>query len=150
MKWRVAVVMVLAAICVAEHKQEEIPLPTQADIEEAKAFIAKANANQNARAVRAEVISCDACSLDRLTEVKAFIFEDVPLYHNVEFVKAPGKPATIAFYDATDKEFLRVPLSDHDREGCNQILLKRGFFKRAHKDDPVPEEYAEGTKKMEL
>ena len=48
------------------------------------------------------------------------------------------------------QEYLRLPLSDSNREACNQELLSRGFFKRAHKDDPVPEEYAEGTKRMEL
>jgi len=127
MHWRgaAALLVVLAAVCVAEEEQE-------------------------ARPVRAEVISCSGWRLNRLPEVKAFIFEDVRLYHNVEFVKSPGAPPTLALYDASDKEYLRLPLSDSNREACNQELLSRGFFKRAHKDDPVPEEYAEGTKRMEL
>jgi len=83
--------------------------------------------------------------------VKAFIFEDIPLFHAVTFVKTPGASPVAVFYDKFDEEVHRFPLSEMSREGCNEMLLSRGFFKRSHKDEEVPKEYLdEGTVKTEL
>lgn len=82
--------------------------------------------------------------------MKKFIYEDIPLFHNVEFVKKAGALPTVALFDKDDKEYVRFTLSDMNREGLNNFFLSRGFFKKEHPDDPVPEEYAAGTKRIEL
>lgn len=88
--------------------------------------------------------------MNRLPEVKKFIYEDIPLFHNVEFVKKPGASPTVALFDKSDKEFARHALSDMNREELNNFFLSRGFFKKEHPDDSVPEEYSEGTRNIEL
>ncbi|KAA0203050.1 hypothetical protein HAZT_HAZT004193 [Hyalella azteca] len=49
-------------------------------------------------------------------------------------------------------EVERVSLSNLNQQQCNDVLLKKGFFKRKNADDPVPEEFLEGpyTPKQEL
>jgi len=31
-----------------------------------------------------------------------------------------------------------------NREECNQLLLRKGFYKRAHAGEPVPEDFLSG------
>jgi len=88
--------------------------------------------------------------LNKVPEVKKFINEDIPLFHNIKFVEQSKALPTIALFDENDKEYVRHTLADLDREGMNNFFLSRGFFKKEHPDDPVPEEYSGGTKKVEL
>jgi len=122
-------IAVQIAVCFTDDQTEELEAP---------------------QPVRAEVISCGGWRLNKLPEVKKFIYEDIPLYHNVEFVKQAGALPTVALFDKDDKEYVRYTLSDMNRERLNNFFLSRGFFKKEHPDDPVPEEYAAGTKKIEL
>jgi len=112
--------------------------------------LSKEETEDSPQPVRAEVISCGGWRLNKLPEVKKFIYEDIPLFHNVEFVKKAGALPTVALFDKDDKEYVRYTLSDMNREGLNDFFLSRGFFKKEHPDDPVPEEYAAGTKRIEL
>jgi hypothetical protein len=76
--------------------------------------------------------------------VKAFIHEDIPLFHNVNFVKVPGAPPVLIYLNKFDQEVERVQLKPLSREQCNNLLLEKGFFKKKNQNDPVPEEYLEG------
>lgn len=38
----------------------------------------------------------------------------------------------------------RIPLDKLSREECNQLLLKKGFYRKTTKDEDVPEEYRTG------
>ena len=37
-----------------------------------------------------------------------------------------------------------IDLSAMSREECNQLLLRKGFYKRSHADEPVPEDFLHG------
>lgn len=71
--------------------------------------------------------SCPGCQLNRLTEVKQFIFEDVPKYENVEFKKIPGAPPELVFLDEKDNEVERIELRSFNRKECNDLLKRKGF-----------------------
>ncbi|GJQ75724.1 hypothetical protein Trydic_g17796 [Trypoxylus dichotomus] len=77
---------------------------------------------------RAEIQSCPGCSLNKLTDVKAFIYNDAPKYDRVDFKKIQGAPPELVFFDKEDKEIERVSLKKMSREDCNLELLKRGFL----------------------
>lgn len=71
--------------------------------------------------------SCPGCSLNRLIDVKSFIYEDLPKYENVEFNKIYGKKPELVIMNSEDIELERIPLSDLNREQCNELLNQRGF-----------------------
>lgn len=74
--------------------------------------------------------SCPGCSLNRLPEVKAFIYEDVPKYENVEFKRVQGLKPDLVFLNEDDGEIERIPLSQLTRKQCNNLLEERGFVQR--------------------
>lgn len=37
-----------------------------------------------------------------------------------------------------------IDLSPLNREECNQLLLRKGFFRREKTEDPIPEEFQSG------
>nr|CAD7260156.1 unnamed protein product [Timema shepardi] len=74
--------------------------------------------------------SCRACRLNRLPEVKAFIFGDVPSYENVVFKPIPGASPELILLDENEKELERLDLAPLNREECNSLLSKYGFQKK--------------------
>ena len=60
--------------------------------------------------------------------MKTFIYDDVPKYYNLEFKKISGAPPELVILDDSDEEIERIPLSELSREGCNQLLLEKGFI----------------------
>ncbi|XP_046415177.1 selenoprotein M-like [Neodiprion fabricii] len=84
----------------------------------------------------ARVESCRGCSLNRLPEVKKFIFEDLPLYENVEFKPIPGAVPELVLLNKNDEEVERLQLSRLNREECNELLVNKGFkISRPIKDE---------------
>jgi len=94
--------------------------------------------------VRAVVESCSGWRLNKLPEVKKFIYEDVPLFHNVEYVKKGGAPPVLMLKNAAGITVETIKLDDMSRDQCNELLLKRGFYKKSSKDEEVPEEFQNG------
>lgn len=90
--------------------------------------------------------------MNRLPEVKKFIYEDLPLFHNVEFKKVGGAPPELILYGKEDNEIERINLEHKNREECNGLLQRRGFYKKSEASEEVPEEFKEGPyiKKEEL
>ncbi|ESO04713.1 hypothetical protein HELRODRAFT_78998, partial [Helobdella robusta] len=82
--------------------------------------------------------------LNRYPEVKRFIFDDIPLFHNVEFKSVPGASPNLYFLNAQDEKVETVDLTQLDREGCNQLLIRKGFFKRNNPGDGVPPQFKDG------
>lgn len=76
---------------------------------------------------RAVIESCPGCSLNRLPEIRKFIYEDVPKYNNVEFKKIHGAKPELVLYDNTDTEVSRIKLEQLTRKECNQLLASKGF-----------------------
>lgn len=71
--------------------------------------------------------SCPGCSLNRLKDVKTFVYDDVPKYENVEFKRISGHPPELVFLNAADEELERIPLSKLNRRECNELLTEKGF-----------------------
>lgn len=82
--------------------------------------------------------------MNRLPEVKKFIYEDIPLFHNAEFKKVPGAPPVLKFLNAAEEVVEEVELSELNREQCRDLLTSRGFYKKENADDEVPEEFQSG------
>lgn len=66
--------------------------------------------------------------MNRLPDVKKFIYEDVPKYENVEFKKIPGAPPELVLLGENDEELERIKLAPYNREECNQLLIEKGFL----------------------
>lgn len=73
--------------------------------------------------------SCKGCSLNRLPEVKKFILNDAPNYEGVEVTFISGAPPELVLLGEGDVEVDRLPLSELNREQCNQLLQDKGFKK---------------------
>ncbi|CAH1403287.1 unnamed protein product [Nezara viridula] len=82
---------------------------------------------------KAEIQSCRGCSLNRLKEVKAFIYEDLPNYDNIDFKAIHGAPPELVLYSEDMKEKERISLKDLSREQCNDLLKQKGFTKKLKK-----------------
>jgi hypothetical protein len=76
--------------------------------------------------------------------VKQFINEDIPLFHNVEFVRKPGAPPLLHTLNAEGKRVETIDLEPLNREQCNQELIMRGFYKKSTPTEPVPDEFKTG------
>ncbi|XP_012275309.2 selenoprotein M [Orussus abietinus] len=79
----------------------------------------------------ARIESCKGCALERLPDVKAFIFEDVPLYENVEFQHIQGVPPDLVLLNEHEEEIERLPLAKLTRDECNELLVLKGFKKQS-------------------
>lgn len=92
----------------------------------------------------AKVESCSGWRLNKLPEVKKFIFEDIPFYHNVVFKPKPGAPPFLVLLDGEEEEIERIDLSKLNREECNELVTGLGFYKKMSREGEVPEEYQTG------
>ncbi|XP_030749922.1 selenoprotein M-like [Sitophilus oryzae] len=90
-------------------------------------IIHSSTSDQSKSIVRARVDSCAGCQLNRLAEVRAFIYEDIPKYENVEWKKIQGHPPELIFFNEADEEVERHLLEKLNRQACNKLLEKRGF-----------------------
>ncbi|XP_043253943.1 selenoprotein M-like isoform X1 [Colletes gigas] len=81
------------------------------------------------------VESCSGCRLNWLPDVKNFIFEDLPNYNKVEFKHIRGAEPELVLFDRHNEEVERLPLSRLTREECNNLLITKGFTKKAIKDE---------------
>jgi len=101
----------------------------------------------NKAVVRAIVESCGGWRLNRLPEVRAFIREDLPFFHNAEFKQLPGHNPDLVLVNENSETVERVDLSPFNREQCNQLLKEKGFYRKQAVDDVVPEEFMSGPYK---
>ena len=82
--------------------------------------------------------------MNRLPQIKKFIFEDLPLFHNAEFKSKPGASPVLLLLNSKGETVKSFDLTKYDREGCNQLLMAQGFYKKATEEEEVPEEYQQG------
>uniref|UniRef100_A0A669CH41 Selenoprotein M n=2 Tax=Oreochromis TaxID=8139 RepID=A0A669CH41_ORENI len=73
--------------------------------------------------------------------VKAFVVQDIPLYHNLVMKHIPGADPELVLLNHYYEELDRVALSDMTRSEINELLGKLGFYKKAQAEDEVPEEF---------
>ncbi|XP_042661171.1 selenoprotein M isoform X2 [Tyto alba] len=74
-------------------------------------------------------------------EVKAFVTQDIPLYHNLEMKHLPGADPELVLLSHRYEELERIPLSDMTQEEINQLVQELGFYRKETPDAPVPEEF---------
>ncbi|KAG5840318.1 hypothetical protein ANANG_G00187540 [Anguilla anguilla] len=79
--------------------------------------------------------------LNRLREVKAFVTQDIPLYHNLVMKHIPGADPELVLLSHYYEELDRIPLSDMTRSEINELLGSLGFYKKATPEEEVPEEF---------
>uniref|UniRef100_A0A673U7S3 Selenoprotein M n=1 Tax=Suricata suricatta TaxID=37032 RepID=A0A673U7S3_SURSU len=89
---------------------------------------------------RARVETCGG-QLNRLKEVKAFVTQDIPLYHNLVMKHLPGADPELVLLGHRYEELERIPLSEMTREEINELVQELGFYRKAAPDEPVPPEY---------
>lgn len=82
--------------------------------------------------------------MNKLPEVKRFINRDVPSFHNVEFKSKPGASPELFLLDEDEQPVEVIDLSRLDQLQLNQLLLKKGFFKKEHMASVIPEKYMTG------
>lgn len=90
---------------------------------------------------RAKVETCGGWQLNRLKEVKGFVQEDIPLYHNLEMKHIPGADPELVLLSAHYEELERISLTEMKRTEINQLLNDLGFYKKESPDAPVPAEF---------
>ncbi|KAG8146114.1 hypothetical protein E2320_012507 [Naja naja] len=74
-------------------------------------------------------------------EVKAFINEDLPLYHNMDLKYLAGADPELILLNIQFEELQRIPLSDMSREEINQLMQELGFYRKETPDSPVPDAF---------
>jgi len=94
-------------------------------------------------AARAEVESCGGWQLNKMPEVKAFIYQDVPEYENVKFTHVGGKKPDISFYDENDEKIETIELQKKTREECNNILAEYGFERKTEEEEETTAQHDE-------
>lgn len=103
-------------------------------------------ASKDAMITHARVESCGGWRLNAYPEVKRFVYDDIPQFHNTEFKVISGAVPEIIFLDANGDEVERLSLEKRSRDECNQLLHDRGFRKK----EEEPEEDEELGVKGEL
>ncbi|TNN62596.1 Selenoprotein M [Liparis tanakae] len=74
-------------------------------------------------------------------EVKAFVVQDIPLYHNLVMKHMPGADPELVLLNHYYEELDRIDLSDMSRSEINALLAELGFYKKTEPEDEVPEEF---------
>ncbi|KAF7269579.1 selenoprotein M-like [Rhynchophorus ferrugineus] len=99
-------------------------------------IVACSQAEKDKKIVSARIESCPGCSLNRLPEVRAFIYEDIPKY-GIEWKRIPGNPPELLFFNAADEEIERHELRNLNRKSCNRLLESRGFQMNADTENEL-------------
>ncbi|CAG5923355.1 unnamed protein product [Menidia menidia] len=79
--------------------------------------------------------------MNRLREVKAFVIQDIPLYHNLVMKHIPGADPELVLLNHYYEELDRIALSDMTRSEINELLMELGFYKKSEPEDVVPDEF---------
>uniref|UniRef100_G3P0C8 Selenoprotein M n=1 Tax=Gasterosteus aculeatus TaxID=69293 RepID=G3P0C8_GASAC len=74
-------------------------------------------------------------------QVKAFVVQDIPLYHNLVMKHVPGADPELVLLNHYYEELDRLPLAGMSRSEINGLLGELGFYKKAKPEDEVPEEF---------
>ena len=61
--------------------------------------------------------------------------------HNVIFKTIPGAAPFLLILNEFDETLEKIDLAELTRAECNDLLLNRGFYKKAEANEEVPEKY---------
>lgn len=79
--------------------------------------------------------------MNRLKEVKAFVTQDIPLYHNLVMKHLPGADPELVLLSRNYQELERIPLSEMTRDEINMLVQELGFYRKSAPDAQVPPEH---------
>lgn len=79
--------------------------------------------------------------MNRLKEVKAFVTQDIPLYHNLVMKHLPGADPELVLLSRNYQELERIPLSEMTRDEINSLVQELGFYRKSAPDAKVPTEH---------
>lgn len=85
--------------------------------------------------------------MNRLKEVKAFVTQDLPLYHNLVMKHLPGADPELVLLSRKYQELERIPLSQMTREEINALVQELGFYRKSAPEAHVPAEYLQAPAK---
>uniref|UniRef100_G1QVW5 Selenoprotein M n=1 Tax=Nomascus leucogenys TaxID=61853 RepID=G1QVW5_NOMLE len=74
-------------------------------------------------------------------QVKAFVTQDIPFYHNLVMKHLPGADPELVLLGRRYEELERIPLSEMTREEITRWCRSLGFYRKAAPDAHVPPEY---------
>lgn len=72
--------------------------------------------------------------------MKRFIFDVVPLFHDVTFKPKGGAPPVLQLMTGDDKIIEEIPLDKYSTQDCTDLLEQLGFYKKSSKDEEISEE----------
>merc|ERR1712179_529542 len=76
----------------------------------------------------AVIESCSGWRLNKLPEVKNFIYGDFESkFERTVFKKIPGKAPEAIFYDAKNKVVEKLNIEKFSRSELNQLMIKKGI-----------------------
>lgn len=67
-----------------------------------------------------------------------------PASHNAKFQHVGGASPELLLLNKEDQELERFDLKKMSQEEINELMIKKGFYKKSSKEEEVPEEYLEG------
>ncbi|MPC16477.1 Selenoprotein M [Portunus trituberculatus] len=68
----------------------------------------------------------------------------ITCYHNTKFQHIGGAPPELLLLNKDDEVLERIDLKKLSQDEINQLMIKKGFYKKSSKEEDVPEEYREG------
>jgi len=125
-----SIVLILAVVIATKAKEDEA-----SDGEETIT---------NKNVMRAVVEACAGWRLNRYPGARDFIRQDLPLFHNTEYKVIGGADPLLLLLNSEDQVVERIDLTKYDKEGCNKLLIQKGFYKKISNVEDVPEEYMQG------
>ncbi|KAG8455608.1 hypothetical protein GDO86_001708 [Hymenochirus boettgeri] len=88
-----------------------------------------------------ETIARGKIELNRLKEVKDFVTDELPLFHNLEMKQIPGADPELVLLSSKNKELERIPLREMTRKQINKLVKDLGFYKKKSRTAQVPPEF---------
>ena len=83
-----------------------------------------------------KVESCAGWRLNKLPEVKKFIYEDLEnKYERTTFKKIPGKSPEMIFYNLNGEELERIDISKMKRDELNALITSKGIPAKGKHDE---------------
>lgn len=82
--------------------------------------------------------------------MKQFVYDDIPLFQDAEFKVIHGAKPEILFLNKDGEEVERLSLEKRSRDECNQLMLERGFQKKAVEEEQDEDELEPSIVKTEL
>ncbi|EDM00183.1 rCG36108, isoform CRA_b [Rattus norvegicus] len=74
-------------------------------------------------------------------QVKAFVTQDIQLYHNLVMKHLPGADPELVLLSRNYQELERIPLSQMTRDEINALVQELGFYRKSAPEAKVPPEY---------